>query len=102
GAQHQRVVVVVVAELLPVLRVLAEVDVARIPELAVALVEQPQRQRLPVEAAGPQRAETLPVKGIRCGHGASRPGLRSEGSEATGVTREGREPEPHDAAADAD
>jgi len=30
------------------------------------------------------------------GHGASRPGLRSGGSEATGATREGREPQPHD------
>ncbi len=30
------------------------------------------------------------------GHGASRPGLRSAGSEATGVTREGRESKPHD------
>src|SRR6266496_1355836 len=30
------------------------------------------------------------------GHGASRPGLRSVGSAATGATREGREPGPHD------
>jgi hypothetical protein len=29
------------------------------------------------------------------GHGASRPGLRSVGSEATGATREGRESKPH-------
>jgi hypothetical protein len=29
------------------------------------------------------------------GHGASRPGLRSGGSEATGATREGRESKPH-------
>src|SRR5262245_48465030 len=30
------------------------------------------------------------------GDGASRPGLRSAGSEATGATREGRESQPHD------
>jgi len=39
-----------------------------------------------------------PDRTPQLGHGPSRPGLRSGGSEATGVTREGREPRPHDPA----
>ncbi|TDO64139.1 xylan 1,4-beta-xylosidase [Kribbella sp. VKM Ac-2571] len=45
---------------------------------------------------GSERLSQLLCKDLTGGHGASRSGLRSGGSEATGATREDREQQPHD------
>ena len=60
-----------------------------------------KRRGLPAEmpVAHRQRLEPIRCRGAEpqfAGHGASRPGLRSGGSVATGATREGREPQPRD------
>ena len=56
-AQPDGVIALGIRQLLPVLPVLREVDIGRIPELGVAAGEELQRQAVPVEAAGNQRAE---------------------------------------------
>ena len=60
-----------------------------------------QMRRLDVRMTGARHRIAPPLvdtdqDDVGSGHGASRPGLRSAGSEATGATREGRELQPHD------
>ncbi|MTV26729.1 hypothetical protein FTX61_15090 [Nitriliruptoraceae bacterium ZYF776] len=83
GTQVQGCLALVVAELLPVLGVLREVDVAAAPEPVLALHEQPHRQVVPVQSTSSQRPEARAVAlGVAvglAGHHVTSPSSSSPG-----------------------
>src|SRR5205085_12050377 len=66
--QVRRAPLLLRVELVPAFAFVAEVDVGRVPELLVALDEQPQRERVPVQPALAQRGKSGPSPGQRIGH----------------------------------